>query len=139
MGKMREIFSFINPLTVKTVLTLVRLLTTLILFIHIAACVYIRIGDNLETGWLKSDPGFNEHPHKYYNAYVTALYFTIASMTTVGYGDFNGSTSSIEMVFSMIIELLGVVVFTTVMGSLMNIGSSKTLNQIIQEKKCEAL
>ena len=51
----------------------------------------------------------------------------MTTITTVGYGDFNASSSSEEMLFVMVLEIVGLVVFTFVMGAFLSLGTSKSL------------
>jgi potassium voltage-gated channel Eag-related subfamily H protein 6/hyperpolarization activated cyclic nucleotide-gated potassium channel 2 len=48
---------------------------------------------------------------------VTAFYFTVTTLVTVGYGDISASTS-IERVFCMVLMLVGVACFTFLAGAL---------------------
>ena len=68
------------------------------------------------TGWVSSDTSV-------YEAYIPALYFIVKTITAVGYGDMNGSTSVSEMWFVMMLEIVGLVVFSAITGSIRNIGS----------------
>ena len=52
--------------------------------------------------------------------YLTAFYFTVTTITTVGYGDISGGTAS-EKVFCIIIMVVGVVSFSFASGSLASI------------------
>ena len=49
--------------------------------------------------------------------FVTAWYFTITTVTTVGYGDFL-ATNTTEMIFGSFIMVIGVVVFSYISGAL---------------------
>lgn len=95
---------------------MIKLILTLFLLIHVCSCIHIWIGD-WEDGWITSDSDFGEHDKKHYNAYPTALYFIVTTFTTVGYGDFSGH-SSMEMIYIMVLELAGLAVFSSVIGSL---------------------
>jgi hypothetical protein len=52
--------------------------------------------------------------------YMLSLYWTITTITTVGYGDISG-TNSIERIFCSIIMLIGVISFSYANGSLSSI------------------
>lgn len=55
-------------------------------------------------------------------------------MTTVGYGDFKGYQAE-EYLFQMVVEFLGIVVFSYLMGSINNlVGRESTLQDIIDER-----
>jgi hypothetical protein len=51
---------------------------------------------------------------------VQALYFSVTTMTTVGYGDMSGNTEN-EHIFCMLLMVIGVIVFTYVSGALSSI------------------
>jgi voltage-gated potassium channel Kch len=55
-----------------------------------------------------------------FEQYIMAIYFTITTMTTVGYGDISPNTT-VEMVFGISIMVIGVLVFTFISGSLSSI------------------
>lgn len=55
--------------------------------------------------------------------YLTAFYFTVTTITTVGYGDISGSTKT-EKVFCIIIMVVGVIAFSVASGSLASIITS---------------
>ena len=49
--------------------------------------------------------------------YAASIYFTVTTMTTVGYGDISG-TNTTERIINMIIEIFGVMFFATASGML---------------------
>ena len=55
--------------------------------------------------------------------YLTSFYFTVTTITTVGYGDYSGSTN-IEMTFCILIMIVGVLAFSFASGSLASILSN---------------
>lgn len=52
--------------------------------------------------------------------YLTSFYFTVTTITTVGYGDISGS-NTIEMIFCISIMIIGVIAFSFATGSLASI------------------
>jgi|TARA_B110000305_G_C19438837_1_gene640615 hypothetical protein len=63
-----------------------------------------------------------------------SFYWVITTLTTVGYGDFKGYTP-IEYIIQMIVEFLGIAVFSYLMGSINSmVGSECTLQDIIDER-----
>jgi hypothetical protein len=76
-------------------------------------------GDDYKGTWLEKyylEYGTNEDE----NIYVVAFYWTITTITTVGYGDIVG-TNTLERIFSSFIMLLGVISFSFVQGSIASI------------------
>jgi hypothetical protein len=55
--------------------------------------------------------------------YLTSLYYTVTTMTTVGYGDINGA-STLERGVSILIMMVGVIAFSFATGSLTSILSN---------------
>ena len=55
--------------------------------------------------------------------YLVSLYYTITTITTVGYGDISGVTP-LEMVLCIIIMIVGVVTFSFASGALASIFAS---------------
>ena len=52
--------------------------------------------------------------------YITSFYFTITTITTVGYGDISAGTTS-EKIICIFIMLIGVIAFSFASGSLASI------------------
>lgn len=52
--------------------------------------------------------------------YLTSSYYTVTTITTVGYGDIAGVTT-VEKVFCIFIMLIGVIAFSFFSGSLASI------------------
>lgn len=69
-----------------------------------------------------------------YELYVKAVYWVIATLTTVGYGDYKGY-QPMEYVLSIGVEFIGIGIFSYLMGSINNlVGSEQTLQDIIDER-----
>jgi len=67
--------------------------------------------------------------------YTTSFYFTITTMTTVGYGDISG-TNTEERIVCCILMIMGVLFFTYVSGTITNIiTNEEEENKMYQEKK----
>ena len=64
--------------------------------------------------------------------YLTSLYWSVTVLSTVGYGDVTAHTSS-EMIFSIIAELCGCMVFASLIGAL----STQMMNKGITETKVQ--
>lgn len=59
-------------------------------------------------------------PYQYYgpfDLYITSIYWTVTTMSTVGYGDISASTS-MERLFSIVIMITGVLAFNLISGAL---------------------
>ncbi|EDV21067.1 uncharacterized protein TRIADDRAFT_30951 [Trichoplax adhaerens] len=96
---------------------------------HWLACIWYIIGNqelmnNQRLGWLyELSLSLNE---PYYNStsggpslqdkYVTALYFTLSSLTTVGFGNVSGNTTA-EKVFAVITMIIGSLMYAVIFGN----------------------
>ncbi|RZF48288.1 hypothetical protein LSTR_LSTR014494 [Laodelphax striatellus] len=107
------------------ILTLLMLSFTLVA--HWLACIWFviaekersRYDNKWDLGWihtlaekLKVDIGNVSHSE----AYITALYFTCSSLTSVGFGNVSANTSA-EKIFSIITMLIGALMHAVVFGN----------------------
>ena len=88
------------------------------MIIHIVACLWILSAQitNPETGsgtWMADGIFEMENSEKY----LTSIYFTVTTITTVGYGDVS-ITTPIEKIFCIVTMLTGVIAFSFASGSL---------------------
>jgi potassium voltage-gated channel Eag-related subfamily H member 8 len=75
------------------------------------------IGEHgVEGTWMEGD--VSELPIS--EIYLASVYFTVTTITTVGYGDFSGGSKS-EQIFCIFIMLVGVMTFSFFSGSLASI------------------
>ncbi|NP_001036187.2 potassium voltage-gated channel subfamily H member 2a [Danio rerio] len=106
------------------------LMCTFALIAHWLACIWYAIG-NVERsgpsriGWLNS---LGDQLGKPYNSsvrgsgpsikdkYVTALYFTFSSLTSVGFGNVSPNTNS-EKIFSICVMLIGALMYASIFGN----------------------
>ena len=70
--------------------------------------------------------------------YIFAFYWIFEVITTVGYGDYSGSTQ-LEYAFSILAEFLGLTFFSFLMGSITNIFSITDNFDDLIEKKLDTL
>ena len=95
----------------------------LFLLCHIVSCLWIisaefsSSNDGYEGSWMDDD--YILHLENY-GVYLTSFYFTISTITTVGYGDLHG-TNLLERGFGIIIMIIGVISFSFATGSLSSI------------------
>lgn len=85
------------------------------LMLHYCACLWIiaaKIDFGLEPTWLDN---FIELDNRH--QYMFSFYWTVTTLTTVGYGDITGTTS-LEIIFCIIVMLIGVLMFSFVRASL---------------------
>ncbi len=100
---------------------LLLLMATFALIAHWLACIWYAIGNverptlsDPKIGWLDE---LSRQTHQYYingtkggptikSKYITALYFTFSSLTSVGFGNVSPNTNS-EKIFSICVMLIG--------------------------------
>lgn len=87
---------------------------------HSIACVWLLIGENIHNSWISYyiQNGFQLPDRS--AKYITSLYWTVTTLATVGYGDVKGRTT-IEYVFNMFVEFIGIAFFSYAMSSVQSI------------------
>ena len=89
-----------------------------LLICHIVSCMWVLTTTLYED---KSQTWVSEYvDYTTPNLYLTSIYFTITTITTVGYGDISISTP-LEKIFCIIVMLIGVIAFSIASGSLASI------------------
>ena len=69
---------------------------------------------------------------------MTSFYWIIETVTTVGYGDYSGSSTN-ELIFTMFLQVIGLTFFSLLMTSVNNMVFRKTRFDNMIEEKTEAL
>ncbi|XP_067825279.1 potassium voltage-gated channel subfamily H member 6-like [Heptranchias perlo] len=110
---------------------LILLMCTFALIAHWLACIWYAIGNverpymDHKIGWLDK---LGDQMGKRYNdsdassgpsikdKYVTALYFTFSSLTSVGFGNVSPNTNS-EKIFSICVMLIGSLMYASIFGN----------------------
>lgn len=85
--------------------------------IHIISCLWVffaGFSDNFEGTWMDDDEVRSMTEGE---VYLMSMYFAVTTITTVGYGDISAN-NTIERVFCVIIEMIGVTLFTTAASTL---------------------
>ena len=88
---------------------------------HILSCIWViaaqlnKASDEDYASWIDDYTDLDTG-----SLYVTAVYYTVTTITTVGYGDINGQ-NTLERSFSIVIMIIGVISFTFATGSLSSI------------------
>ena len=89
---------------------------------HITACLWIisasLVNDEGYIGtWLE---GFEDEDRSNTGIYALSFYWTVTTITTVGYGDIGG-TNNFERIFCAIVMIVGVIAFSFANSSLTSI------------------
>lgn len=85
---------------------------------HVVSCLWVltgNINDTTDGTWLAD---IDELPA--IELYLTSFYFTVETITTVGYGDF-GPKTELEKIFCIVTMIIGVISFSFASGSLASI------------------
>lgn len=94
-------FAFLEPIVYR-LMPLALLLPSII---HLLACIWISLGSGT------AGPDSNK-----YNEYVKAVYWTMTTLTTVGYGDISAKVPE-QMMFTCLVQVLGVAVFGFILSN----------------------
>lgn len=89
---------------------------------HTMGCIWVFTGeldsdDPSEDNWIKAQDLKNSTN---YDIYLTAIYFTVTTITTVGYGDISG-TNMTEKMMCIFLMICGTFLFALASGSITTI------------------
>lgn len=118
----------------ESIVAVTRAMFLLLFLIHMLSCLWIVIGRSNDSAWIESNPEFNSSENVVFHSYPAAAYFITVTLTTVGYGDILPHTKG-EILFVMVIELVGLTTFSYILGVLKSVEFSKSSVKLIKEKK----
>ena len=98
-------------------------LMLLFLMTHFIGCLWIFIGCSAQDDEIEGDSWIESGDHdasQIMEIYILSVYFTMQTLTTVGYGDFNITTSG-EKIITIILQLAGIISFSFIAGAITNI------------------
>ena len=103
--------------------------------LHIVVCIFIFIGKNDYPNWIVN---FNHSNKSFKELYLIAIYYTITTLTTVGYGDIS-CISPNEKIFGLFMEVIGICAYSWALTEISNY--IKVLNDKTEElsKKIQIL
>ena len=103
------------------------------LLLHLAACIHIFISCTTFPNWIViNNLDFSSFPLIYLNS----IYFLLATVTTVGYGDIIGNSVT-EYCFQIIILLVGIIAYSWLISSISNyIKEINKENETFDKKIC---
>ncbi|EAR88861.2 cyclic nucleotide-binding domain protein (macronuclear) [Tetrahymena thermophila SB210] len=102
--KLEEITSRLQiSQTAQNWLKLVKLEFIVLLLVHIACCIFLRIGlsemENQSQSWITK---FQDQSFSTFELYLLSLYYIIITMTTIGYGDITPVTQYERMFIALV-------------------------------------
>ena len=118
MKKMKNLMQF-----GQTIERLSFFMMLLFLMTHFIGCLWIFIGNSFQEDDLKGDSWIEAGAHEeaeIMELYILSVYFTMQTLTTVGYGDFS-ITSTAEKIMTIILQLVGIISFSFIAGAITNI------------------
>jgi voltage-gated potassium channel Kch len=132
----------INPALIK----LVKILFSMVFVAHLLACWWFYIAYDVEEKGLPLDkrkaswftvyasnyPGVDIHDAG--TQYASSLYWTVATMTAVGYGDVRPETDG-ERLFSIFTQLIGAASFGFVIGNTSALVETMNMQQTVTNQK----
>jgi len=111
----------LNPSFIRMAL----LIFWILIAAHLISCCWILITEN----------SYGDNP---VNQYIIAYYWTVTTLTTIGYGDFTPDPSNnIHIVFIIIVELIGAGMYGFIIGNIANIIANIDIAKSQYQEKME--
>ena len=129
--KVAKVISFLNEMLRREIrfnsaLTLTMAVYIMLLITHWLACGWMVLREDL---YPVLDP---------ISSYIRGIYWTVTTLTTVGYGDIT-PTRNAEILYAVLVEFLGIGFYGFLIGNIANILSRKDPARIQYEKNIEQL
>ena len=108
----------------------------LIIFVlNLTTCLFIFTGFNSYPNWIFK---LNIQDDSYINIYLTAVYFIIVTITTVGYGDITGDSMP-EIIFQILLLIIGTIAYSFTISYISNYIIKSHKKSMTYEKNLEIL
>lgn len=114
----------VNPVVIR----MINLVVTIFLIDHWVACLWFFIGEVAQISgesWLTNA---SLESARTSTQYLNSLYWSITTLTTVGYGDIT-PTNDLEIVFTLVIMFLGVSMYAFIIGNVASLIANLDANQ----------
>ena len=99
------------------------------------SCFFVFIGRNESQGWIVDQ---NLQNNNYIDLYITALYYLITTLTTVGYGDITGS-NILEIIYGIFTLIVGTCAYSWILTYISNYIKKNNEKYIDFEEKMKML
>ncbi len=121
--RINELSNDINPSVVRMIL----MIFWIIIASHLVSCGWISIGGI-------------EPDQSHQDTYLQAFYWTITTLTTIGYGDISPDLQNrIQVVFTIITQLLGAGMYGFIIGNISNLLANMDLAKTAHKEKVERI
>ena len=108
---------------------------TFLIALHIISNIFIFIGRNNYPNWIIY---YNYQDKSYIELYLISIYYSIETLTTVGYGDII-CTTVMEKIFGLFMEFIGIFSYSWIVTSMSNYVKNLHEKTEEYEKKCKIL
>jgi hypothetical protein len=112
---------------------------------HVLACLWYAVGNKSQTmpsgdviqGWVNGQTLLDDYNASISTKYITACYWAVTTLTTVGYGDISASTD-LEKLTSLLCEFGGVIFFGAIVGTLSSLITREKASKMRYLEKMES-
>lgn len=131
---------FLQNGATRAMVTTLKLLFFLVYSTHLFACGFVvigKVGSNagvlswfdfeVKGPFVSKDTTGANGSEAVYSIYVAAFYFTVTTITSVGFGDIY-TRNDLERVYVIVLELVGAFAFAAVIGSITSVVTSMDMN-----------
>ena len=104
-------------------------------FLNFGACLFIFVGRNTSNNWILSEKLEKLY---FFDIYLGAIQYLIETVTTVGYGEIQGSTIN-EIIFQVIMLIVGTCIYSWLISSISTYVKKNNEKDLKYEEKIQVL
>jgi hypothetical protein len=119
----KYIIKFINDYSIFENYKFIFKIFVSLIALHITTCLHIFISRNSFPNWIYNK---NLIQSSFISIYCTSLYYTITTLTTVGYGDITGNTMN-EFIFQIFLLIVGIMSYSWLVSNCSNMIQEKNV------------